>query len=320
MNKAARFCAQLLFSGSTILLVSSAAGSQQPPTQWSPDRIDEAVSVVRAGRSLTPAEWPNGARVAVCLSFDVDNETLTLNGGNTSPVALSAGEFGAVSGLPRVLALLDRHEIPASFFIPAASAMLHPNMIEEIVKRPRHEIGVHGWIHENLSRLDDPAEERRLLDDSIDYLTRATGKRPVGFRAPSWVFSAYTIDLIQDAGFLYDSSLMAMDEPYEIVSEGEPTGMVELPVEWILDDAPYFGCSGSLPSPELIFDAYRDEFDVAYEEGTMLMLTMHPHVIGHRSRILHLDRLVSYMKSKPDVWFATAEQIARYVRAEAELD
>ncbi len=92
-------------------------------------------------------------------------------------------------------------------------------MIEQIIERPRHEIGVHGWIHENLSRLDDPAEERRLLDDSIDYLTRTTGKRPVGFRAPSRVFSAYTIGLIQDAGFLYDSSLMAMDEPYEIVSE-----------------------------------------------------------------------------------------------------
>ncbi len=118
-----RYRAQLLFLGATILLVSTAAGSQQPPTQWTPDQIAEAVSVVRAGRGLTPVEWPNGARVAVCLSFDVDNETLTLNGGNTSPVALSAGEFGAVSGLPRVLALLDRHEIPASFFIPAARSL-----------------------------------------------------------------------------------------------------------------------------------------------------------------------------------------------------
>ena len=289
--------------------------AQQPPsTQWTPEQIAEAVETVRAGRKLTPREWPSGARVAVCLSFDVDNETLSLNRGNTAPVTLSAGEFGAMSGLPRVLDLLDRHQVPASFFIPAVSAMLHPSMIHEIIKSGRHEVGVHGWIHENLSGMDDPAEEERLLSQSIDYLTRMTEKRPVGFRAPSWVFSSYTLDLIQKAGFLYDSSLMAMDEPYEIVSKGRPTGMIELPVEWILDDAPYFGRSGSLPSPSLIFEAYRDEFDMAYEEGTLLMLTMHPHVVGHRSRMVYLDKLVQYMKSKPGVWFATAEQIANYIK------
>lgn len=298
-----------------LVLLATASRAQQPPsTQWTPDQIAEAVETVRAGRKLTPPKWPNGARVAVCLSFDVDNETLGLNRGNTAPVTLSAGEFGAMSGLPRVLDLLDRYQVPASFFIPAVSAMLHPSMIHDIIKNGRHEVGVHGWIHENLAGMDDPTEEERLMNQAIDYLTRVTEKRPVGFRAPSWAFSQYTIDLIQKAGFLDDSSLMAMDEPYEIVSKGRPTGMIELPVEWILDDAPYFGRSGSLPSPSLIFEAYRDEFDVAYEEGTMLMLTMHPHVIGHRSRMVYLDKLVQYMKSKPDVWFATAEQIANYIK------
>jgi len=90
-----------------------------------------------------------------------------------------------------------------------------------------------------------------------------------------------------------------------------------LPVEWILDDAPYFGRTGALPSPELIFRVYRDEFDVAYQEGTTLMLTMHPHVSGHRSRATHLDQLITYMKTKPGVWFATAEQVAAYVKREA---
>ena len=297
------------------LFATQSPAQQQPPsTQWTPDQIAEAVETVRAGRKLIQREWPNGARVAVCLSFDVDNETLSLNRGNTAPVTLSAGEFGAMSGLPRVLDLLDRHQVPASFFIPAVSAMLHPSMIHEIIKSGRHEVGVHGWIHENLSGMDDPAEEERLMNQSIDYLTRMTEKRPVGFRAPSWVFSRYTVDLIQKTGFLYDSSLMAMDEPYEIVSKGRPPGMIDLPVEWILDDAPYFGRSGSLPSLNLIFEAYRDEFDVAYEEGTMLMLTMHPHVIGHRSRMVYLDKLITYMKSKPGVWFATAEQIANYIK------
>jgi peptidoglycan/xylan/chitin deacetylase (PgdA/CDA1 family) len=196
--------------------------------------------------------------------------------------------------------------------------MLHPQMSEEILEPGRHEIGVHGWIHENVLDIDDAAEEERLLNLSIDYLTEATGKRPVGYRAPSWVFSKHTVDLLVKAGFLYDSSMMAMDEPYELISNGQPTGLVELPIEWILDDAPYFGRTGALPSPELIFQVYKDEFDVAYAEGTMFMLTMHPRVIGHRSRIVHLEKLVEYMKSKPGVWFATSEQIAEYVKKSLE--
>lgn len=287
----------------------------QPGVTWSDDRLRAAVAPARAGRVLTPRAWPNRARVAVNLSFDVDNESFTLARGDTAPVTLSAGEYGAMRGLPRVLELLDRQAIPASFFIPAVSAMLHPNMIDDIKKRGRHELGVHGWIHENLVELNDAAEEERLLNQAIEYLTKAWGKRPVGYRAPSWAFSEHTLGLIQKAGFLYDSSLMAMDEPYELLSNGKPTGLVELPVEWILDDAPYFGRAGALPSPEAIFKVFRDEFDGAYADGTLLMLTMHPHVIGHRSRIVHLDKLITYMKSKPGVWFATAEEIARAARA-----
>jgi len=234
-------------------------------------------------------------------------------------VDLSAGEYGATTGLPRVLDLLDEYNIPASFFIPAVSAQLHPEMIQEIKKRGRHEIGVHGWIHENLPTLNNAAEEERLMNQAINYLTEVMGKRPTGYRAPSWAFSRYTLGLIRKAGFLYDSSLMAMDQPYEIMSEGQPTGMIELPVEWILDDAPYFGRSGALPSPEMIFKVYQDEFDAAYEERGMMMLTMHPHVIGHRSRIAHLDQLIAYMKSKQGVWFATAEQIATYVKQTAGM-
>jgi peptidoglycan/xylan/chitin deacetylase (PgdA/CDA1 family) len=287
----------------------------QPGVTWSEAQIRAAVAPVRAGRKLTPRTWPNNAKVAVCLSFDVDNEQLAR--GETLPVPMSAGQYGATSGLPRVLRLLDRHNVPASFYIPAASLIVQPSIAQDILKAGRHEIAVHGWIHENLPALDDAREEERLLTQAIDHLTKATGKRPVGYRAPSWAFSAHTLGLIRKAGFLYDSSMMAMDEPYELVADGQPTGLVELPVEWILDDAPYFGRAGALPSPEQIFKVYRDEFDLAYEEGTMFMLTMHPHVIGHRSRMVHLDRLVQYMKSKPGVWFATAEQIATHVKREA---
>jgi hypothetical protein len=104
------------------------------------------------------------------------------------------------------------------------------------------------------------------------------------------------------------------------VSNGRPTGLVELPVAGMLDDEPYFTRGGSLPSPELIFQVYRDEFDMAYKEGGMLMLMMRPHIIGHRSRFVHLEKLVNDLKSKPGVWFATAEQIATYVKEQGKTE
>jgi peptidoglycan/xylan/chitin deacetylase (PgdA/CDA1 family) len=278
------------------------------------NQIRLTINRVRAGRKLTPQIWPSGARVAVSLTFDIDNELLARS--NPLPVPLSQGEYGATTALPRILAMLDRHQIPATFFVPAVAAMLHPEMIPAIVKARRHEIGVHGWIHENLPSVGDAAVEERLLAQSIDYLTTAIGKRPVGYRAPSWAFSPHTLGQILKAGFLYDSSMMAMDEPYEVLADGKPTGLVELPIEWILDDFPYYSgnASGSLPSPEAVFQIYKDEFDVAYDERTMVIITLHPHVSGHRSRLAQIDRLVSYMKSKPGVWFATLEEIARAVK------
>jgi peptidoglycan/xylan/chitin deacetylase (PgdA/CDA1 family) len=244
----------------------------------------------------------------------VDNESYLLARGEKSPTTLSAADFGAETGLARILELLDRHQVPASFFIPAVSALLHPEMIPAILKRGRHEIGVHGWIHEFLPGVESAAEEERLLNQAIDYLTKAAGKRPVGYRAPAWAFSEHTIGLLRKAGFLYDSSLMAMDEPYELVSNGEPTGLTELAIDWTLTETPYLGRTGALPSPGQLFQLYREEFDGAYEQRTMFVLTLHPHVIGHRAPMHHLDEFVRYMKSKPGVWFATGEQIARHVK------
>jgi peptidoglycan/xylan/chitin deacetylase (PgdA/CDA1 family) len=256
--------------------------------------------------------WKCASRV--CLSFDVDNESYLLARGETSPTTLSAGDFGAQTGLPRILELLDRYQIPASFFIPAVSAIIHPEMIPAILKRGRHEIGVHGWIHESLAPLEE-AEEERLLNQAIDYLSKASGKRPVGYRAPAWAFSAHTLGLLRKHGFLYDSSLQAMDEPYEIVSNGEPTGLIELAIDWTLTETPYLGRGGTMPSPELLYQLYKDEFDGAYEQHTMFVLTLHPHVTGHRAPMHHLEKFIAYMKSKPGVWFATGEQIARACRA-----
>jgi peptidoglycan/xylan/chitin deacetylase (PgdA/CDA1 family) len=284
------------------------------PVDATIEQAKQAVAVARAGRKLTPKSWPNGARVAVCISFDVDNEYMA--NAQPLPVPMSGGEYGATTGLLRVLDLLDRQQIPASFYIPAVSAALHPDMIGQILKSKRHEIGVHGWIHEYLPTIGDAAKEEQLLNQAIDYLTKATGKRPVGYRAPSWAFSPSTLGQIIKADFLYDSSMMAMDQPYEIDSEGKPTGMIELPVTWILDDYPYYGenAEGSMPRPESVYEIYKAEFDGAYQERTAFILTMHPHISGHRSRIAQVDRLITYMKSKPGVWFATEEEVANYIK------
>lgn len=291
-----------------------------PGIHWTEQQLKQAVAPLRAGRKLTPKSWPNGAKVAVCVSFDIDNESPALARGNTNPdlSAMSDTEFGATQGLPRILRILEERSLPASFYIPAVSNILAPDMVTAIMKSGRHEIALHGWIHEPVVTLNSAAEEERLLKQALDYFTKVTGKKPVGSRTGGWAISPYTIGIEQKLGLLYDSSMMARDEPYELVANGKPTGLVELPVTWVQDDAPYFGRQGALPSPELIFNVYRDEFDMAYQEGTMVMLTFHPHVVGRRSRAVHLAKLLDYIKAKPGVWFATGEQIANYVKQQAD--
>ena len=300
--------------------VAARTQADQPGIHLSLDEIREIAGRIRAGRDLQPAGWPNGARVAVLLSFDVDNDTITIaRNAEPSPGAMSQGEYGARVGLRRVVELMDRHEIPASFFIPAVSLVVAPEMVDIIQASGRHEFGVHGWIHELNSALDAETE-RDLVIRATDYLEEVTGRRPVGYRAPSWNFSPNTLDIIRGLGFLYDSSLMADDRPYELLQNGEPTGMIELPVEWILDDAPLLNPRGnSYTAPRELLQVYIDEFDKAYEEGTMFLLTTHPHIIGHRSRIVILEELIAHIQQTGNVWWATHEQAARYVKEQAGL-
>jgi len=288
--------------------------------RWPEERWRAVVNKVRAGRPLGPATWPHGAQVAVALSFDVDQETLSLRDGKTSPALLAQGEYGSRAGLPRILKLLDRHTIAASFYIPGVSALLHPDDVRRIADAG-HEVGLHGWIHERNSNLAE-ADERALTHRAADVLHKLTGKPPVGLRTASWDFSAATLTIIRDMGLLYDSSLMGDDEPYELVEDGAPTGIVELPVEWIKDDYPYFGMDRLSPirpytAPSLVGEIWRREFDGAYGERGLFLLTMHPHIIGHRSRLSVLEELIQHIRSRPGVWFATHEQIARYVKEHA---
>jgi len=311
---------RLLVAGILLLPTFAFAQDDTPSWEWTDEQIEAAVNKVRAGRDLNPESWPGGARVAVLLSFDVDNETIWLRNNDTNVGGLSQGEYGSRVALGRILRLLDEYEIPASFFGPAVSFSLAPQMIEMIQAPGRHEIGVHGWIHERNATLPREDEER-LLRQAVQRMTELIGKRPIGYRAPSWNFSDNTLDLLMEMGFLYDSSLMADDRPYEIVANGKPTGFVELPVDWILDDAPLMNPLGdSYESPRDVLEVYKDEFDVAYEEGTMFLLTMHPHYIGHRSRIVVLRELIEHINKKSDVWFGTHEQAVRWVREQAGMD
>jgi peptidoglycan/xylan/chitin deacetylase (PgdA/CDA1 family) len=233
---------------------------------------------------------------------------------------MSQGEYGARVGLRRVVELMARHEIPATFFIPAVSLVISPDIVDVIQASGRHEFGVHGWIHELNTELDAETE-RELVTRAVTYLTEATGSRPVGYRAPSWNFCPNTLNIVKGLGFLYDSSLMADDRPYELMQNGEPTGIVELPVEWILDDAPLMNPRGSsYTPPRELLQVYIDEFDKAYEEGTLFLLTTHPHIIGHRSRIIILEHLINHIQAKGDVWFATHQQIAEYVKEQAGME
>jgi len=278
------------------------------------------VERARAGRSLKPAAWPGGARCAVALSFDADHETIPLRDADASPMRLSQGQYGARAAMPRIRRLLEREQIPATFFYPAVSALLYPDEVRGVAA-DGHEIGIHSWIHELNTGLAH-ADERRLSFRAAEVLTEISGRAPVGMRTASWDFSPNTLAIIREMRLLYDSSLMADDEPYELTADGEPTGIVELPPEWIRDDYVYFGMHrGSTlrphTPPSAVEEIFTAEFDGAWEEGGLFLLTMHPHVIGHRSRLPLLPRLIAHIKARGKSWFATHAQVAEWCRDHA---
>ena len=289
------------------------------PWTWPEAEWRRRVDQVRAGRNLRPPSWPGGARCAVALSFDSDHETNELRDGGRSIGRMSWGQYGSRVGVPRILELLKRSGIPATFFVPAVAALLYPDEQRQVIAEG-HEIGLHGWIHELNSVLPE-AIERDLHLRASDALTQITGIRPVGMRTPSWDFSPATLKIQREMGLLYDSSLMADDDPYELVHDGEPTGIVELPVEWIRDDAVYFNMNRfqalrPYTAPTTVLDIFRREFDQAYAEGGLFLLTMHPHVIGYRSRLFILEELIGHMQSRPGVWFASHRDVALQAKAQ----
>lgn len=288
------------------------------PWQWPEPHWRQLVDQVRAGPSLKPKSWPDGAACAFALSFDSDHETNELRDGGKSIGRMAWGQYGARVGVPRIAKLLARHDVRASFYVPAVTALLYPEE-QKSLTAAGHEIGIHGWIHELNSHLTYE-DERELMLRSADALAKVTGKPPVGLRTPSWDFSPHTLRIEKEMGLLYDSSLMADEDCYELLLDGAPSGVIELPVEWVRDDAVYFmmnrfQAQRPYTPPSDVFDIFRREFDAAYADGGIFQLTCHPHIIGYRSRIWILDELIAHAKAKGKAWFATHEEVVRWAKA-----
>jgi peptidoglycan/xylan/chitin deacetylase (PgdA/CDA1 family) len=272
-----------------------------------------------ASRSLTlvpEPRWPDRARAACAFTFDLDAEALWLARGVSEPVALSQGRYGVLEGLPRILELLRGAGVRASFFVPAWVAEHHPDAVGAIVAAG-HEVGSHGDVHERVSELD-AAREEKVLRRSIEVLSRLAGRRPLGYRAPAWQLSERTIALLVRHGFDYASNMMDRLTPY-LHPPVEGRALVEVPVSWVLDDAPYFLFTGqrSLQPVAPVLEGWLAEFDGIVEAGGIATFTFHPQLIGRPGRLAALRALIDHVQRTPGVWVAALEDVSRHWRSAA---
>ena len=256
-------------------------------------------------------------RLTVALTFDSDAISDGIRRGD-SPVKLSHGEFGPRVGVPRILELLERERIPATWFVPGHTLVTFPANTEAILAGG-HELACHGWYHEDFSQL--PGEDQAaILDRSVEAVRKVTGAPPKGFRAPYWALGGETLDLVLGAGFEYDSSLMADDyRPYRLrlgdrhsVEDGSSFGpvspLVEVPIYWALDDWPHFEPGPSrdgLSAPSKVLEIWTGELRYAHEHAPdgLLTVTMHPECIGRGHRMAMLEAFIAEARALDGVIF-----------------
>ena len=260
--------------------------------------------------------WPDGNQCAVVLSFDVDAESgYVFRHPEEARIRLDEMEerrFGVRTGLPRILRLLERYKLPATFFVPGYTIEHHTAAVRTIVDAG-FELGCHGNVHEAVHMLDEAAE-RRILQEQLDIFRSAFGLRPTGYRSPSWSLNVRSPALLKEFGFTYDSSLMGDDIPYFVET---PHGrLTEVPVQWLLDDAPFYrhvyGATNAIAEPDRVIGLWAQEFQGMYREHACFVVTMHPYISGRASRVDGLERLIRAMRAEPNVWFATAHQVATW--------
>ena len=271
-----------------------------------------------------PVRWPADKVAAAALTFDVDAESALLSADPSSAARLtvmSHQAYGPLTGVPRILRLLERHRLRGTFFVPGFTAERYPSVVERIVEGG-HEVAHHGYLHESSVGMDRDTEER-AIDRGLQALDKVAGVRPVGYRAPMWELNYRTPSLLLDRGFLYDSSMMDCDVPYLLAEHAETAAraIVEIPVHWALDDweqyayVPGLAASGPIESPAKVLEMWTLELDAFYREGCCFVLTNHPFLTGRPSRIAALERLVESMEALDGLWLATLAEIASHTRA-----
>jgi peptidoglycan/xylan/chitin deacetylase (PgdA/CDA1 family) len=266
--------------------------------------------------------WPEGKTAAAAFTFDVDAESAVLWNNESVGARMSVMShqaYGPLVGIPRILDLLDKHQIASTFFVPGHTADRYPEAIRSIVAAG-HEIAHHGYLHEQPTALT-LEEEIDVIDRGLAALADVAGVRPSGYRAPMWDLSWRTPALLAERGFLYDSSLMDSDHPYELaITPGAERSLVEIPIQWALDDweqycyLPDISGSGLIESPRKARELWQLEFDGLRKAGGCWVLTNHPFLTGRTSRAAELDDLMSYVLGHDDVWTTNLASIAEHVR------
>jgi peptidoglycan-N-acetylglucosamine deacetylase len=267
-----------------------------------------------------PVAWPDGARVAVSFTWDLDADSLLHIMHPTDSYRRVATQslmrYGPEVAVPRIVEMAKRYGVKMTFYTPGWSVERYPRAIEHILEGG-HELAHHGYLHENPNERP-PEEELYWLQRASEAIRKASGRKPVGYRAPWFKYSEHTTDFLAQEGFLYDSTLMGDDVPY--VLESAKGRIIELPFHWAMDDYPQYIQNDDLnylmpiKAPNQAMEVWMAEFEAMWEYRGLWVTVWHPFNSGRLARCTHVARLIEYMQKKGGVWFATSEEIAHHVQ------